>query len=380
MLTIKVKLKLNKKQTANLTRLSLQLTKLHNDLLQYNFSLIEAGQKYLTHFQMVMFCKGLKIAEGVATDIVSDLCKRVHSNLNKWQKSENLKLKFWLQHGVNYNLPLTAYLKKANSKMWGKPRFKNKGTTVLFSIRKRDQSFIKTFGKQTSISVPNIGRIKGYNDRQEQLGTATYTSIKRDKCKTWWAGIVCDGERHTTIKSKAEAIGVDLGLKHTVTAANEKEVIQPIRNRFLDKQLKALKTASNGDRRALPFIYRKITRRRKHSHHVLAKQLIEAADKIYVGNLNSRWLISGSLARSALDAAHCQFKQILNSKAENAGKKVILVNEAFTSQTCYSCGSRKKMELSDRTYSCDTCGYIKDRDVNGAFNIMKIGEGLRLEV
>ena len=379
MISRTVKLNPNKKQDKILKSLSTQLSKLYNTLLRHAFDLIDLGQKTLSHFGLVRLCREQCLALGIATDIVSELCSRVESMVGRWQKSEKLKYDFWQEHGEN-SKPLKAYLKKAGSKLWGKPRFKTKGSTILFSVRDRDQNYVRVFGKQTCVWVPNVGRIKGHNDRQDLLGLVQYVSIKRDSCGTLWAGIVCDGTKpKTEIKSRSKAIGVDLGLKHTATTANDLETIQPIRDRFLDKQLKALKKASNKDRRALPFIHRKIARRRKHSHHVLAKKLVEAADIVYIGNLSSKWLFSGKHARSALDAGHYQLKQIISYKAENAGKKVVMVNEAGSTVTCYKCGHKEKMGLKDREFICSNCGYQNDRDVNGALNIFKTGESLRLK-
>ena len=42
-----------------------------------------------------------------------------------------------------------------------------------------------------------------------------------------------------------------------------------------------------------------------------------------------------------------------------------------SSKTCSFCGSVKKnLKLSDRTYICDKCGLIIDRDLNAAINLM----------
>jgi len=127
-------------------------------------------------------------------------------------------------------------------------------------------------------------------------------------------------------------------------------------------------------------IHRKIARRRKHSHHVMAKTLCKAANNIYVGNLNIRFLFAGRLARSASDAAHSQFLSILSYKAENAGKIVKIVNEAYTSQTCYNCNARRKISLSEREFFCPHCNYSNNRDVNSALNILSVGERQRLEL
>lgn len=381
MFTVKVKLKPNKKQQADLKQLSVSSMDLYNKLLQHNFDLLDNGEATLTPFGMNTLCRKT-MTNNIGTDVINEICHKVFLALRGWQYSERIKLRMRLQHGSSYKKPLKAYLKAAGKRLSGKPRFKKgklgKRFSIQFCIRKSGQMKIKTFEKQTSIFIPLVGRVKGYNDRQKIDRQVKFVIIKQDSCGDWWGNIVCLAKSQITITSRSEAIGVDLGLKHTVTAANELEIIQPERDRFLDKQLNNIKRASKNKKRDLPFIYRKILRKREQSHHTMAKRLIEAANTIYVGNLNSAWLFSGSLARSALDAAHGRFKYLLSRKAENVGKRVMIINEAFTSQTCYNCGSRKKMELSDRTYNCDTCDYIKDRDVNGALNIMKIGENFRL--
>ena len=41
-----------------------------------------------------------------------------------------------------------------------------------------------------------------------------------------------------------------------------------------------------------------------------------------------------------------------------------------SSKTCSGCGAVKtKLALSERTYTCDTCGLVLDRDVNAALNL-----------
>lgn len=373
MLARKVKLKLNRKQEMDLKDLSRRSAELYNLLLKRNFDLLDSGERVLTSFDMNKVCSDKRLAEGMGTDVVQEITKRVDRGIKRWQESQTLRLKFWLQHGESYHKPLKTHLAKAGKKLWGKPRLKAKGISIQFPLRKTDQLRVKVFGSQTSIRVPLAGTIKGRNDRQDLPGMVKHITIGRDSCGTWWATIICDGELpKETIVSRGKDIGVDLGLKHTITAANESEVIQPERERFLDKQMEAVQKASRNNKKDLPFIHRKIARRRRHSHHVQARRLLEAADTVVVGNLNAAWLFSGKLARSASDAAHSQFLSILSYKAANAGKTVMIVNEAYTSQTCYKCKRKQRMELSEREYHCP-CGYSNNRDVNAALNILSIG-------
>jgi len=52
-----------------------------------------------------------------------------------------------------------------------------------------------------------------------------------------------------------------------------------------------------------------------------------------------------------------------------AGKKVIDIDERYTSKTCYVCGKRHDMPLWKRIMECD-CGNVLDRDRNSSISIM----------
>ena len=79
-----------------------------------------------------------------------------------------------------------------------------------------------------------------------------------------------------------------------------------------------------------------------------------------------------SLAKSIMDASWAAFLDILSEKAERASHTVVRVNPRFTSQKCYKCGEIVQKSLSVRTHMCPFCGYIADRDVNAAQNILDV--------
>jgi transposase len=65
-----------------------------------------------------------------------------------------------------------------------------------------------------------------------------------------------------------------------------------------------------------------------------------------------------------------QLRSFIDYKAQSAGVPVILVDPAYTSKTCHSCG-----ELGYRDallFSCPTCGAF-DADKNAALNIAARG-------
>ena len=77
--------------------------------------------------------------------------------------------------------------------------------------------------------------------------------------------------------------------------------------------------------------------------------------------LNNSTQNTGTLSR---------FVQFLTYKAELAGKRVIKIDESYTSKQCAKCEEIHDMKLSDRIMKCN-CGNNIDRDKNSAINIMK---------
>jgi putative transposase len=85
-------------------------------------------------------------------------------------------------------------------------------------------------------------------------------------------------------------------------------------------------------------------------------------------------MIEGNhFAKSIMDASWSQFRQFLTYKAEEAGRKLGLVNAAYTTQTCSQCKHREAKMLSERMHSCSQCGYNAIRDLNAAQNILALG-------
>ncbi len=64
-----------------------------------------------------------------------------------------------------------------------------------------------------------------------------------------------------------------------------------------------------------------------------------------------------------------QITDMIEYKAESVGIKVDYINEAYTSQTCPSCGTKHKP--SNRNFNCPNCTYKYHRDSVGTINILK---------
>lgn len=73
--------------------------------------------------------------------------------------------------------------------------------------------------------------------------------------------------------------------------------------------------------------------------------------------------------RMISDLSHFTFKMRLAASSSEFSK-VLICNEAYTSKTCTRCGFIKNNLGGNKTYKCDACGLVIDRDVNGARNIL----------
>ncbi|MBS0622323.1 MAG: transposase [Verrucomicrobia bacterium] len=120
--------------------------------------------------------------------------------------------------------------------------------------------------------------------------------------------------------------------------------------------------------------YQRIRNQRKDFCHKESKKIIDHYQYICVEDLDIKKMTEGShLAKSIMDASWNQFRQFLTYKVEEAGRKLGLVNPAYTTQDCSRCKHREEKKLSERMHHCSRCEYQTTRDLNAAENILALG-------
>ena len=131
--------------------------------------------------------------------------------------------------------------------------------------------------------------------------------------------------------------------------------------------------------KVLSRIHERIRNRRHNFVHQTARRLVNRFGLIAVEKLNVKGMVKNHcLAKSISDASWSMFRTILTRKAESAGREVIAVNPAYTSQDCHACGYRAKKKLSERWHFCPNCSISLDRDTNAAINILNLAIGKNL--
>ena len=120
------------------------------------------------------------------------------------------------------------------------------------------------------------------------------------------------------------------------------------------------KQGSNRRRKAVTLLakaHQKVRRQRQDFHHKTALALVRENDTIYHEDLQTaNMLRNHHLAKSISDAGWAAFLSILSYKAACAGRRVVAVNPAFTSQTCSGCGVMVQKGLSVRWHRARTVG------------------------
>jgi putative transposase len=179
---------------------------------------------------------------------------------------------------------------------------------------------------------------------------------------------------------------VDVGIESFATLSDDEAA--PIENpqyfRSAEKDLKKAQRrvsrrvkGSKGRKKAVRWLgkkHLKVKRQRRDFHFKEAVKLVNQYQSIKVEDLNIQGMVKNHhLAKSISDAGWGQFIEIVIFKAEEAGRRVIKVNPAYTSQDCSRCGHRNRITLATRIYRCMECRLVIHRDRNGAKRIEQKG-------
>ncbi len=268
-----------------------------------------------------------------------------------------------------------------NGEKPGFPRFKGKDRYHTFSQKIEKQRACPLNGDK--LTVPGVGSCRVRLSRLIE-GRCVQLRITR-RADGWYCLLVCEIPKPAPLPKTGETVGVDVGITHFATLSTGEKIENPRHlkksadnlakhQRRLSRKKKGSKNRAKA-RNKVALAHLKVTRARKDFHHQTAKNLVDRFDRIAVEDLNIKGMVKNhSLAKAISDVAWSAFFLILISKAVNAGRQVIKVPAAYTSQTCNRCGHRQKMPLKLRTFVCGNCSHALDRDENAARNIVGLSE------
>jgi putative transposase len=248
----------------------------------------------------------------------------------------------------------------------------------------------------STIEFPKLGKVKAKLHRRP-WGEVKNCTIRHSNGK--WFASLCQEVEPEYLEPSSDAIGIDVGLKSFAALSNGEFIENPRffrkdekalakAQRKLAKQIKSASGQKRGSRerkkarKVVSRIHERIRNRRHDFCHQNARRIVNRFGVIAVEKLSVKNMLGNPcLAKSISDAAWSQFRCVLTSKAESAGREILAVNPAYTSQDCSGCGyrpdgleGRTKKKLSDRWHHCPKCGLTLDRDTNAAVNILALGQ------
>jgi putative transposase len=273
----------------------------------------------------------------------------------------------------------------------GFPKFKKKGQWS--SITYPDHRKIP---KEGYFRVAKLGDVKIVYHREIPEDAEIKTlSIVKEGGKYFACFSLVLAEQAEPKQKQGKAMGIDLGLNSFVFASDQSFVAAPkfLRDRVRDLKRLQRKLSRTPKRTsqykkvllALQKAHYRIRSMRLDFFHKTIHSLLEKADIVVHEDLSIDRMVSkdrraGSTAPqrrglrlSIYDAGWGKFLELLQSTAQRLGKIVVAVDPSYTSQDCSECGTRVKKSLSTRTHRCDNCGYVADRDLNAANNILRLG-------
>ena len=234
--------------------------------------------------------------------------------------------------------------------------------------------------------LSKIGRI-GVRWSRPLEGTPKTVTISRE-ADGWYVCFSCAEVATRPLAPTGQETGIDLGLESFATLADGTRIFNPGWYRKAERALKTAqrrvsrrKKGGNRRRKAVKLLAKahlRVKRQRQDFHHKTALTLVRENDAIYHEDLPTANMVKNHhLAKSISDAGWSQFLRILAAKAAYAGRRVVAVPPAYTSQTCSGCGVVVSKGLSVRWHSCPDCGASLHRDHNAAKNIERLGQSLR---
>lgn len=307
----------------------------------------------------------------------------------------------WLYEISNASLQTSCRdLQKAYEKFFKKqcgfPKFKSRKRSKLnFPIRGN------LYFKNNAIVIEKFKKIKYKTDFDLPQGRGHKFSNPRISYRNgkWMLSFGFERENQAS-ELTDKAMGIDLGIKDLITAAygDEQIVFHNInkskRMRFLNRQLihtqRTISRKYEANRQGNKYVktnnimraeekarklYQRIADIRSNYIHQTTHSLVSRFPyRVVMENLNVKGMMKNRhLAKAIGEQCFAEVIRQMQYKCEDRGIEFVQADRFYpSSKTCSKCGCVKhSLKLSERTFVCEECGVVIDRDYNAAINLMR---------
>jgi len=246
---------------------------------------------------------------------------------------------------------------------------------------------IKVDFEKYQVFIPKLKYVKFAKDRKFN-GLIKTCTVSKTKTNKYYISILVEDGIELPKKQKINennTLGIDLGIKDFVVLSDGTKIPNP---KFLEKaekkiakrhkELSRKQKGSNNREKAklkLAKTHEKITNQRDDFLHKLSHKLVteNQITTLCFEDLNISGMMNNSrLAKSIGSANWSRFIDMVKYKADWYGKNVIQIGRFDASSKTCSCGVKnEQLALSDRFWTCLSCGTTHDRDILAAKNIKR---------
>lgn len=284
---------------------------------------------------------------------------------------------------------LSALTKSKEKRKVGGLRFKGKNWFKTFTYNQSGFKLLESGKRCQILRLSKIGDIPIRCHRKVK-GIIKQVTIKREPTGKWFAHIITDENKPKPDIKIEKFVGIDVGLIDVVYDSEGYAIKNPrnlkkYSNNLAMEQKRLARTKKRSKNRLkqrlkVARIYEKVTNIRNDLLHKISHYYTTNYDAIGMEDM-SMTLEGDIYAKSKSDVAWGRLRQFIAYKAERAGKLLVTVPTAGTTQRCSQCGTIVPKDLSVRVHDCHHCGFKATRDYNSALEIKrlmlnKIGMGL----
>jgi putative transposase len=267
---------------------------------------------------------------------------------------------------------------KTGAKKKGFPRFK---------LRKNGVGSFRLTGSirasETHVQLPILGEL-----RLKEHGYLPVENVKimsatvSEQAGRWFVSLQVEQEIADPELKASHVVGVDVGIKHLAVTSDGEIFDNPkalgkaqrtlrIRQKAVNRKVKGSANRRKAVARVAK-VHHRVANIRKDAIHKMTTSIAKSASTIVVEDLNvSGMLKNHCLARALSDASLSEIHRQLAYKSKWYGAELRKADRFYpSSKRCSGCGEVKAtLGLDERTYRCEECGLVIDRDLNAAINL-----------
>ncbi len=376
------------------------------------------GQRFaynwgLARVKAVMDQRAAEATYGISEDkLTPALSWSAYSLRKDWNQAKNDVAPWWAENSKEaYSsglANLATALKNWNDSKRGKrkgrklgfPRFKGKRSVL--SCRFTTGNFGLTDGDRRHVKLPRIGMVRTHEStrklaRHVQRGTGRIRSATVSfRAGRWFVSLSVEITRDDPKPATpCSSVGVDLGITSLAVLSTGEVIANPKHLDVAQRELRRLQRQAarrtGPDKRTqqepsarwrqtqarIAKLHATIANARRDGLHKLSTRLVREHGAIVLEDLNISGMMSNHrLARHVAGIGMSELRRQVEYKAAWSGVHLHVADRWYpSSKTCSDCGVVKaKLRLSERTFTCEPCGMVLDRDLNAARNLASLVE------